>query len=258
MKRVIAAAIMVAAAGAAHADDQWQSSFAGFEFDINGIRIDQNIETSLTAFNPDFRFKTGRWNDSQGEYVRDDVAWQAFSFGNISAVREEYRVTATPWHAGNVIHTVTRIVSIKPDDQKPTVASFVATAEAKYGEPIEHVREGIFGRRAMQMLYPVKDGQIADVPCFDMDQGWYGSAARSEQRLNSVEGYLAEIDAGKCDGVLSIWYTIDSGNEERISYYGGAMRDFRLELEAYIANEAEQEAATLARQQATPEGTPDL
>ncbi|MDA4848594.1 hypothetical protein [Hoeflea poritis] len=123
------------------------SSFTGLEFDISGVSLDIPAERSLKALNPNFRFKTKHWKDSQNQKVREDIADQSFATGNIMGVREGVRIIVTPWHSGNLIQQVTRQVSIKPDDQKPTIDDFVAATKAKYGEPSQIITKGIFGRQ---------------------------------------------------------------------------------------------------------------
>ena len=123
------------------AQDEFASSFAGFGFDINGIRLDLPAKESFKAFDPEFYFKKGERTDSQGELVREDVGTQAFGRGHINSVRESYRVSVTPWHAGNLSYEVMRDVGINRDDKKPTIADFVAATKAKYGEPASELKK---------------------------------------------------------------------------------------------------------------------
>ncbi|MFD1198000.1 hypothetical protein ACFQ3K_06670 [Brucella gallinifaecis] len=243
----------------ARAEQEWKSSFAGLGFDIKGISLEKDIRTSMMEYDPDYKLRMGTWTDSQGGSEREDYVGTSFAIGAIWDTREQYSLIATPWHTGNLIKSFTRIVSISKDEQKPVIEEFVAAATEKYGEPIKHERDSIFQRRAMQMIYPIKNGKVADVPCYDADRGnFFATMDSTAQRLERAKKHLAEMKSIYCDAVLSIWYTPDSRNKERIVNFGAVARDFRLDLEAFVADTKVRADATTARQQATPSASPDL
>ncbi|AUQ50911.1 hypothetical protein PhaeoP83_02661 [Phaeobacter inhibens] len=234
------------------------SSFKGLSFDVTGVRLDQNAADSLMARDPNFRLKQREWKDSQGKPVRDDIVEQNFATGNIMTVRETVKVSVTPWHSGNLIQQIIRQVAIKSDDQKPTVDDFVAATTAKYGEPSQVIGKGIFGRQATQIRYFIKDGVIANVPCYEPDQSWFNPMTYDQERVTTYQSVLQEIDDGRCDAVLSVFYTTDYKNRERIVDYGAIARDFRVEAASFIRDFEERRRATEERQQATPKGEPKL
>lgn len=238
--------------------EEFSSSFAGFDFDINGIRLDLPAEESLKAFDPDFYFKKGQWNDSQGEFVREDVGTPAFGRGHINSVRESYRISVTPWHAGNLSYEVMRDVNVNRDDKMPAVADFVAATKAKYGEPTSELQKALHRRSGVQMLYAIKDGRFTNAPCFAEDIVWFGMISTSNERRSKTQARLDQINSTHCDAVLSVHYTEDPRTPGRIRHFGATARDFRLEAVSFIADVEEREAATKTRQDAIPKAAPDL
>lgn len=259
MKRILY--ILAAALYTHHAvaEATWQSSFAGLDFDINGIRLDLPIEQSLKQFDPQFRLRMTQWADSQGVAVRSQPSGQNYATGAIWSIREQASIVPTPWHAGSLIRSVHRHLSIKPDDQKPTISDYRAAVIAKYGEPTVENRDAISRRRTNQMVYAVKDGRIADVPCFSVEIVLHNIRDNDSVRVAKYERMLDQIDsAGYCDAVMVNYYTVDARNQERINYYGAFARDFRLEAESFIADVRKKADATRERQAHTPAGKPNL
>lgn len=238
--------------------EEFTSSFAGLGFDVDGVRLDLPAEDSLKGFDPKFRFRIGEWRDSQSNVVREDIIHQNYAKGNIWDVREEVSVSVTPWHTGNLIEQLIRKVAIKPEAKMPTVEDFVAATKAKYGEPTLIQNDGILGRRAVQILYRIKDGKVADIPCFDPEKGWHRTTAKTEERVATIQMQLKKVDGNSCDAVLSIYYTTSHRNPERVSHYGAYARDFRLEFESFLADVKQKQTATEARQATTPKASPEL
>lgn len=252
-------ASLMLAVSYAHADTSaLNSSFERLGFDITGVRLDLSAEESLKARDPKFRLKQRHWKDSQGKKVREDIVEQNFATGNIATVRETVKVSVTPWHSGNLIKQVVRQVAIKSDDQKPTVDDFVAATTAKYGEPSQTIAKGIFGRQATQIRYFIKNGVVTNVPCYEPDESWFNFRTYDRERLKTYEALLDEMDNKYCDAIISIFYTQDYRNRERIVDYGAIARDFRLEALSFIRDFKERRLATEARQQATPKAEPKL
>jgi hypothetical protein len=238
--------------------EEFASSFAGLGFDVDGVRLDLPAEDSLKGIDPKYRLKIGKWRDSQGNTVREDIGQQNYTKGNIRDVREEVSISVTPWHTGNLIERLIRKVAIKSEAKMPTIDDFVAATKSKYGEPAQTLNKGIGGLRAVQLVYFVKDGKVANVPCFDPEERWNQIRASDAERITTIQRHLDSVNSSHCDAVLSIFYTGYFRNPERISHYGAYARDFRLEFESFLADVKQKQSATEARQAATPKVAPEL
>lgn len=239
------------------------SSFEGLNLDINGIRLDLPITESLIKFNPKFHIKQGKWSDSQGQSKRSQPGLQNYAAGNIWGIRESTSITPVDWHSGEYIRRINRELTIKPDDQKPTIKGFRQAVIDKYGPPThsDDYRPTIgflSGYSEDYLIYTVKDKQIKQAQCWDAGYSPFNPRTTTDERIAFYKDMLVQIDNGWCEAVLVHFYTKDNRNKDRIRRYGSRARDFRLEAEAYLEDVKQKIAATERRQKLTPEGKTKL
>ncbi len=239
------------------------SSFAGMELEVNGIQVDQRIDRAVLSAFPTARLKVRNWTDSQNVKVREDYADQSINSGNIMDVRDTMEIRVTPWHAGSLISKLDRKVTIdyRLTDRMPTEGDFIGAVIERHGEsPVDDDSKAqIFGSRQdlrfNSLIYPIKDGQITNVPCWHPHVDW---TARSGPVERIAERALTHIDEGWCDGVLIYHFARNFSHKGRLQQYGTVLRDFKLEANATIQDVRLRKEETEKRQAATPSVAPKL
>jgi hypothetical protein len=239
------------------------SSFAGMGLEVNGIQVDQRIDRAVLSAFPTARLKVINWTDSQNEKVREDYADQFINSGNIFDVRDTMEIRITPWHAGSLIRSISREVSISAnlDHKMPTETDYIEAVKALYGEsPVDDERKRqIFQQytayRQYSLIYPIKDGKIANIPCWHPSVDW---TARQGPVEKTAERALEKIADGWCDAILIYYFSPNGAHKGRIQHYGTILRDFKLEANATIQDVRLRKEETEKRQAATPSVPPKL
>jgi hypothetical protein len=255
-------------------------AFAGMDWDIRGVPLGSDIQSTMAIAAPGQRLDTENWTFETGtvfdrEERRPQYGPQRIQLNNRSyqgGVDDYVILEPTNWHQGQMVHTVFREVQTNDLERMPTVNALLEAIYDRYGRPISTSRftygAGGIGQQSFQrMIFPIRDGEVRNVPCVPMDRGIrnIGSVGRSNSmgRVTSadvpeLEQALQDIVERGCEAVFVIEYSVAAQNRERVRAYRFMAVDVRLRLAdalSEIATRAEMRAAAM---DALPEVAPDL
>ena len=258
----------------------YPSAFAGMDWDIRGVPLGLDIQSTMAIAAPGQRLEEGYWSFERGtvfdrEERRPQYDTQRIQLSRSSTqggVADYVVIEPTDWHQGHMVHTVYRDVRARDLEDMPTVEALVTAVEERFGRPTSTSRfvygaGGIAQETVRRMIYTIRGGEVRSVPCVPMDRalrriGMFGrpNAAGGIGRgdIPEIERALEQIVERDCEGVLVIEYSTSGQNRQRVDVYRFLAVDLRLLLANQLSEFATRDEMREAAMEALPEVEPDL
>lgn len=241
------------------------SAFAGLGWTIGTVPLGLDMKTAMAVGAPNVRLDMRNWvaRGKRGVEAgaRSEPDFVNFGVTDIWGLTDRTVVQPAHWHMGSLVISVEKRVNSKKPELMPTKEALIAAAVEKFGPPISldsrPTQLGFMPAPGSDyMLYPVKNGQLHNGPCFDPDMGRPMMETNQEVHDRN-SAIIRQIETGGyCEGVLAVRYT--EGSMGRLDSYSIIARDFLLEARNEV-NDIEVQIKLLDEQlKQMPEVVPEL
>jgi hypothetical protein len=245
--------------------DGVKSAFSGLGWTIGTVPLGLGMEESMSVGAPGVRLNMRNWvaRGQRGVQAgaREEPDFVNFGVTDIHGLTDRTVLQPAHWHMGSLVFRVEKRVNSNKPELMPTKEALIAAVIEKFGPPISldsrSSQAGWFPSPGSELLlYPVKNGELYDGPCFDPDMG-HPMMETNEEVYNRNKAVVVQIETGGyCEGVLAVRYT--EGGMGRLDSYSILARDFLLEARNEV-NDLEVQVKLLDEQlEQMPEVKPEL
>ena len=229
------------------------SAFEGMGWAVGKFPLGVPFREAMAVAAPQQRLVTRQWTAKRTSALKPPIMphteYDGSNFGvtNINAVSDRTSVVPSHWHTGSMVKSVTRTVKSSKPELMPTPEDLVEAVKARFGpKPKTDVRTyglGGMGQRSFKILaYPVRNGQLHNGACFNIDKSFSGPNKSVQEEMKIARSIVSDISRGACEGLFVVMY--NEGRSGRVREYRIIARDFLLDAEDFL-NDIETKARLL-------------